>query len=607
LGIRAQATGRRGFGAAWAPPELELVDRHARALTQNRFRTARQAAAACLEELNQRRLERLEVYAPRLLGRVSLVLSARARELGWVPEETRLAPEENRILDRYARRFLAGEFPTVQAAADKCMRELAVVYRSRPTLRAKTFATVWSYLSRRVHRQGAPSLLKRASPTEEATVNRYLEALLRGRYVKVTDAAADCFRELQRLWQRQPEPTWGSLQRNRHAVYNRLSARARTAGWVAYQSAWTPQELRVLERHARALARGLYMNSLQATADCRRELAQLHLAKPQVYGPRTALAVLTMLRPLALKLGWSGARSQLHPAEERLLNSFVDGLVLGRYPKAQDAVRACCEELKQLRRRLPALRPKKRATISTYLMRRLHERGIRLAAPRWQPKDEQVADVYAKALAEGKYRDAVAAAMAFLGQQVRNKRGAEAMALTRATARIRMLAQRFCIPHPQGRWSAAEKGILEHHARAVVTGRYAGPTPALGPCFAALNRHYGRLKTKSSHSLRAVGGRTQGAVFRKLDLFVRKLGWHGRPTPRWREEENRTCRRWVRWYGNHRRGRRGPITQAAEGLYEELEQIGASRSVSGCKAKLRKEWERPARVGMTRWSSWSSG
>jgi len=51
LGIRAQATGRRGFGAAWAPQEQEVVDRYARALTRNRYRIARQAAAACLEEL----------------------------------------------------------------------------------------------------------------------------------------------------------------------------------------------------------------------------------------------------------------------------------------------------------------------------------------------------------------------------------------------------------------------------------------------------------------------------------------------------------------------------------------------------------------------------
>jgi hypothetical protein len=539
------------------------------------------------------------MYAPRQLGRVSLVLGARARGLGWTPADTRLAPEENRILDRYARRFLSGEFPSVHSASEQCMRELAVVYRNSPTLRAKTFKTVWTDLTRRVHRKGAPSLLKRASPVEEAAVNRYVDALLRGRYAKVTDAAADYFRELQRLWQRQPEPAWGGLKRDLQTACIRLGARARAAGRIAYLSAWTPAETRVLERFARALARGHYCDAGQAAAACRKELARLHVSDPRSHGPRTQRAVWGMLCPLARKLGWSGAHSQLHPAEDRLLDSFVDGLAQGRYRTQREAANACCDELKQLRRRLPTLRPKARATISLYLMQRLHARGIRPAAPRWQRNEEEAVDAYAKALAEGRYRDAIAAATAFLGQQVRKKRGSQAMALSRVAAKIGILARRFCVPRPQGRWTATEKEILKCYARAVLTGRYAGPTPALGPCFAALNRHYGRLRTKSPHSLRAVGGRTQAAVFRKLDLLVRKLGWHGRPTPRWTREENRICRSWVRWYSDHRRGRRGPITQTAEGLREELEQIGASRSVWACKGHVRQQFLRLHGRGMT--------
>jgi hypothetical protein len=597
LHIRAQATGRRAFGAAWSAEESDLLDRYARALAQNRFRLARQAASAYLEEMNQRRLEHPEVYAPRLPGRVSHVLAVRARELGWAPKETRLAPEENRVLDRYTRRFLAGEFPTLQATAEKCMRELAVVYRNHPTLRAKSLSTVWSYLTRRVHGRGVGNLQRRWSSQEMAVVRRYADGLMRNRYAKVTAAATDCFRELERLRRSVTGRAQRQVRRTRVMTMTLLGKLTREAGRVACQNQWTRHEMRVLTEHAQALVGGVYCDSEQACIGCARELARLHLERPQAYGPRGAGAVAKFLPPLAHKLGWSGAHSQLHPVEERMLDRYKRDFIKGEFPSAEVAARACQTELARLRSSIPTLRPKTLSTLRTYINRRSRWLGVRSPAPKWTPQEEERAAKYARALVEGRYRTATAAAgdclkelAQFRGNATRGR--VKTKSAENVAHRVRVLADRLPVPRPNGRWAGWETRIIRRFAQAVATGSYAGPTPAFEPCFSALNRRYARLRAVAPIPLRSVGGRTRAAVYRRLDMAARRLGWHGHPAPRWTSEENRISRRWVRWYGNHRRGRRGPITPAAEGLQEELDQIGARRSVPACKHHVRQQYLR---------------
>ena len=598
LHIRAQATGRRAFGAEWSAEESTLLDRYARALAQNRFRTARQATSACLEELNRRRSERPEVYAPRPSGGVSLVLGARARELGWAPKETRLAPEENRILDRYAGRFVSGEFPTLQATAEECKRELAVVYRNQPTLRAKGLATVWSYLTRRVHGRGVGNLQRRWSPREMTVVRRYVDGLMRHRYTKVTVAATDCFREHERLRRSASGRAQCPVRRTRAMTMTLLGKLARETGRVACQNQWTPHEMRALRRHAQALVQGVYYDSEQACIGCARELARLHLESPQSYGPRGTGAVRKFLPPLAHKLGWSGAHSQMHPVEERVLDRYKRAFIKGEFPSAVEAARACQTELARLRGSIPTLRPKALSTLRTYINRRSRWLGVRSPAPKWTLQEEEVAAKYARALVEGSYRTATAAAVDCRKELTPTKDSAIQGRMKTKTAgnvarRIIVLANRIPVPRPNGRWTTWETRIIARFAQAVVTGRYAGPTPAFGPCFSALNRGYARLRTATQTPLRSVGGRTKAAVYRRLDKAVRKLGWHGPTWPRWTAEENRICRGWVRWYESHRRGRRGPVSQAAEGLQEELDQLGFRRSVSACTGHIYALYHRP--------------
>ena len=439
---------------------------------------------------------------------------------------------------------------------------------------------------------------RRWTPQEMAVARRYVGELMKGRYAKVTQAATDCFRELERLRRSAPGPARRPVRRTRVMTMTMLGKLTRNAGRVACQNQWTRQEMRVLRRHAQALVHGVYCDSGRATAACHQELARLHLARPLVYGPRGAGAVRKFLPPLAHKLGWSGAHSQLHPIEERLLERYKRAFIRGEFPSAKAAARVCREELARLRQRAPTLRPKTLSTLRTYIHRRSRGLGKNRMAAAWSPPEDRVASRYARALGEGRYRTSTAAAADCLQELSRLKsKAVQARVKTRTAGnvahRIRKLADRLPVPRPNGRWTAEENRILRHFTHAVLKGGYAGPTPAFEPFYSALNRHYARLRAGSELSLGAVGGRTKAAAFRKLDLAVQKLGWHGRPAPRWTAVENRASHVWLRWYDSHRPpGRRGPISQAAEGLQEELDQLGYRRTVSACKGHLREQYRR---------------
>lgn len=232
----------------------------------------------------------------------------------------------------------------------------------------------------------------RWSPQEERIFDRYLDALRRGEYFFVRDAAAVCYQDLRRLSQERPDVCPAGC-RKLSAVHNRLNVKAKAAGRSAYLSSWSRPEVRVVERFARALAGRRYSATRQATEDCHRELDRLRRLRPRDFAPRTYHAVRVKLVSQARGLGWTGCGRQMLKPERRIFEDCVRGLVSGRTRTVAEATRVYFGRLQHLQHRLPALRVKTARTIKSYLLARVHEQGRWRDVP-WTKQETSIAERY---------------------------------------------------------------------------------------------------------------------------------------------------------------------------------------------------------------------
>lgn len=565
------------------PREEEVVSRYARALVANGHRTALQASRACHEDLGRRHLVRPGQFRTRNLHSVCHRLAKAARNLGWSPHETYQAPEEFALLDRYAVRYVAGEFSGLKAAAEVCLYEMRELHRRGVIERLLLPDTVALALSRRARRSGVRAEVRHWSTQEDKLLDRFVAAVMEGKYRSAAEAGAACWPELERLRRSSPGRP---MPRDRSAVVFRIGERLRARRWQGRFAQWTRSELRVLTHYARALAAGAYRNGHQAARDCLDDLMRRHEEQPQRYGVRTQLVVAHRLRPVARGLGWPGAPSQLHSQEKRLLERYVMNVRQGRFPSIRDAATACREALKEACARQPALQL---STVVSYLSRRLLQAGHRCGAPDWSEEEDELARRYARAVVEGRFARGIAGAGSeCLAEMTRRKlRAAGRRTASGVGGRIREYVAQLALPCAHGPWSDAEMRIVKRYARGVVAGRYASAVKALRPCYYALAEHNRNMLRNSLIELRGLRGRTRVSVHKRLMLEIRALGRHGRPTPRWTPPEQRHCLSWVKWYD--RQGGpayHGALAVARDGLSDDLARAGFSRTPLACRSRI---------------------
>ena len=138
LSRRARVFGRSAY-VTWSPEENRLLDRLAGRVVSGRCRSAKQAALEFLQEtarLRERYPKQTPLYPVRHIRSVHTKMWIRAQELGRPLLALEWAVPELVVLDRYARRFLAGEFRHAKAAARGCTRAIEELHRARPLARS---------------------------------------------------------------------------------------------------------------------------------------------------------------------------------------------------------------------------------------------------------------------------------------------------------------------------------------------------------------------------------------------------------------------------------------------------------------------------------------
>jgi len=339
-----------------------------------------------------------------------------------------------------------------------------------------------------------------------------------------------------------------------------------------------------VERYARAVVRGDYPALRHAVADIRTELEHRRRKNPEAYGPRSAYAIGLRLGPRVRSLGWPIPGNRLSKPEQRPLDLHARRVLKGQSLGPPVPARQCFARMEELWRSRPTLRRKTYATIRTYLERRLRNLGKPPSRPDWTPTEDRVLARHARALVEGHYSSASAAARACMADWPPHCSIRRPLAVAN---RISTLARDMHLPRPGADFTRVEERILNAHTRAVVVGRYRSPSAAARACFWVLHRHYNRLRSGRPGSFRMLAGRTFSAVRAQVFLRVRALGRLGPSNRRWSMEESESAEKWLRRHRQFRKhGGHWTLAETARSLQDDLERRGCKRTFEACWLKL---------------------
>ena len=442
------------------------------------------------------------------------------------PKRHRWLPEEDKVVDRFARALAAGRFPSMLAACRACLKALgAQRAQSRPESHLRAAARVETSLeSVRDHMQGRANALHLVlasgylTPGEARIVDRHAQALLRGRYRGARQAAEACLPQFARL----RGGATATRERTLLSVQQHIYQCCLRTGHVWSHTAWRPEEDRVVERHVRALARSRHPNILAAARACRGELH-----RSGMYGRSLAavrVRVLERAHALGLPVLRPWSRDEMH-----VIDRYVRALYEGRYRFAPAAAAACASELAER-----------------------SSRAGRCVAGRCRPRSiAAVHDV-----------------------------------LSRRASSLRL-------PRYKTDLSQEELALIEQYARGVDRGEYQSWAEAARACSVELQRVYAAAARRSPLPVGKVTGHSPATVLIKMLTLSRQLGLRGPRLHLWSAAEIRALDSWLQWYERRRGSRRqkGLLHQAAEGLQEEIEDLNSHRTLGACEDKLLR-WRR---------------
>ena len=317
------------------------------------------------------------------------------------------SPEERDVLDRFVQAIKDGEYDALARATRACLSALEEV--RVPGAPARDRWTVYGYLQRKTRSSRFHSANSFWTGEEQAVVDRYVKALFAGRYRTALKAAEACEKELTRL------PTRPVVPRTRQAIFIRIVEGARAAGRNSHRIHWSRAELRIVERHAQALARGRFRDGGAAAAACHAQIRQLVPQHPA----RTRVAVRRKLEDRAQELGWSWPETRFLPRERALLDEYTRRAATGKGVSLKSLVNECHARIVKVYEHLASSRtsarvgyePPDRTAVESYIERRAPRLGRRLMS-RWRADEDAVVDRHALALLNGKYEDAHTAARA---------------------------------------------------------------------------------------------------------------------------------------------------------------------------------------------------
>jgi hypothetical protein len=211
------------------------------------------------------------------------------------------------------------------------------------------------------------------------------------------------------------------------AITSRIRKRVPGAKW-AFSAGWSREELRVVDRHLRGLARANGLDSSSAVDACMRDLRRLraeHRGAAWARVERTRDSVLSSIRKRARVLRRRYAGCMWTPPENRIVEPYAQALARGRGKDKLDLGRRCREELQRLFRRNPAVAARRTLDmVWLHIRQRANELGWSVL---WTPAELRILDPCIRALSRGKFRTGAKAAAEYLARIERRRRSVRAL------------------------------------------------------------------------------------------------------------------------------------------------------------------------------------
>jgi len=350
----AHATGGRWRGARWSARQDSLIRPFVTGLIQGRYRSANEAARYATAVLALSGPRRSVPFNQRTVQQ-RILDQAEAR--GWRPDTREWSERELRLLDDYARAVRRGRYRTARAAARAYLQgldRLARRHRGTRWLRTdRTLDSVFTALVKRLKRLKAWSGPVWPEP-ELQLAERFAQGLIDGRYASARAAARDFLSARDDLRARLPEIVWLRRRRALRNAQRVINKQAHEMGRSVQTIPWGAPERRILDRYARAVARGRFRSILGAAPACKRVLARLHRLHPETRWsrlPRTLPAVEGQLQILVRGFGIPRNNGRWTPGELEIVDRFARRCGTPGYRTLADATRECVRELERRYRR----------------------------------------------------------------------------------------------------------------------------------------------------------------------------------------------------------------------------------------------------------------
>jgi hypothetical protein len=317
---------------------------------------------------------------------------------------------------------------------------------------------------------------------------------------------------------------------------------------------WSPEETRVLEPYVRGVLRRQFKNSGAAAREYLLELDSLRRRYPNAKWLRTQRdfkSVQSKINQETRKLGRSGRPPGWTPQETQITGRYVRALLRGEYRSVHQAARACHRELTleyRLHRGADGF-PMLRSYVSAYgrMIEDSRRQGRTMVRAKWSGQELRVIDDHARAVAEGRLRNAKQASRQCAQDLDRLRRrypNAGWLAVERhwqGIYRVMLKRARDLGRRPTSFiWSPVEKRLLDHYARQVVRGEYRDAKQAARELLRRLDQLYAKPRKLTSPRVR----RSLHHVHCLLCERAHELGW-SRQHLFWSPREEQIINRYV--------------------------------------------------------------
>jgi len=538
---RAQEFGRPFLELKWAGPELAVLERFARGVVTGQYPSAADAARVALTEIEALHARRPDARWARMrrtfFGTKGKVVQL-AHTLAEVWQHARRTPGEKAVLERYAQAFIQGHFRSVSQAAQACHKELARRHarnqRRRGRLKTpapRSFRSDLTYLKLRTGELGRPRGQENWSSDELRIAREWSERYLKERPALTRQAAA---RGMGR------ELVMRGFRRTLAACAGRIAGTPRTDASgrrLSNAPSWSRAELRIVNRHVRALLYGRYPSAYRAAADCLPKILRL---QPEQTHTDTALpsrslgAVARQIADLARSHGRIRPGAWWSRAELDVIRPYARALAEGRYSGVTSAGRAAALEIARMRKLNPSAGTQVGRTAAAIVARvqdLASEFGWRAKDRRWPRAQKQVVLNYARAYEQGEYDGPDAAACACRAELERLSREQPDADWLRRLPAVRRIAvmivkkvKRRTHP-PVAPYLPQERALINRLARHVISGKYRDGAAAARVFMQSKNRQGAdRGVPTPTRKLRAVMAQISGRA-RALGRTAKARSW----------------------------------------------------------------------------------